>query len=658
VVAASVYAEWMQFSRGEPDLFGQRAIGLGIAAFGLVGALLLYRRPGHRLGWLLAGIGLLALLGGSANEYVLAVTRSGGLATDFLAWLVWLSNWFWWPVAGGVFVFLPLLFPDGRPPTARWWWVAMLGVVAILGLVLTSAFQERYEATILGEIPSIENPLGIEGLTNAEGGVLNEIPSWILLAAFVGAVVSMAVRYRRSRGVERLQLKWFSYAVGLMLSWTLLGEVLWVSVLGHDDVLGGSVLPFGLLLTFIPITIAVAILRYRLFAIDRIISRTVAYALVVAILTGGYLGVVVGVGAVVDTWAPSVGGGLDLPLPILATALIAIAFQPVRRRALGLANRWVYGKRRTPYEALAGVGGDSLEELLPQIARLATESTAARQALIWLFTGTELRPAVVFPDDSSLPSPVPLDGGDVPATLDDGQTFPLTHQDDLLGAMTVRMGAGEELTADDSRLLADLAAHAAVTLRGVLDAVPLPTGIVTFLMTDIEGSTRLWEEDPEAMAEALREHDRLVRQTVTDQGGLLVKWRGEGDSTFSVFTNAAEAIGAAAALQDAFGGHEWPTPRPLSVRAALHTGQAELRERDYFGQAVNRCARLRSLARGGQTLVSAATRELAREGLPETMTLIDLGERQLKDMSEPEHVYQVGPAMPQSLPPQEPVASF
>ena len=141
----------------------------------------------------------------------------------------------------------------------------MLGVVAILGLVLASAFQERYEATILGEIPSIENPLGIEGLTNADGSVLYEIPGWILLAAFVGAVASMTVRFRRSRGVERLQLKWFSYAVGLMLAWTLLGEVVWVSVLGHDDLLGGSVFPFGLLLTFIPVTIAVAILRYRLY---------------------------------------------------------------------------------------------------------------------------------------------------------------------------------------------------------------------------------------------------------------------------------------------------------------------------------------------------------------------------------------------------------
>lgn len=324
MVSASIYTDRMQFSRGEPDLLGQRAIGLGIAAFGLVGALLLYRRPGHRLGWLLAGIGVLALLGGTANEYVLAVTQSEGLASDLLAWLVWLSNWFWWPVVGGVFVFLPLLFPDGRPPTRRWRWVAMLGVVAILGLVLTSAFQEHYEATILGEIPSIENPLGVEGLIDADGSILYEMPSWILLAAFVGAVASMTVRFRRSQGLERLQLKWFSFAVGLMLAWTLVGEVMWVSVLGHDDPLGGSVLPLGLLLTFIPVTIAVAILRFRLYAIDRIISRTVGYGLVTAVLFAAYVGAVF----VLRRLLPGQGG-----LAVAGSTLaVAALFNPLRRR--------------------------------------------------------------------------------------------------------------------------------------------------------------------------------------------------------------------------------------------------------------------------------------------------------------------------------------
>jgi hypothetical protein len=332
VVAGSVYAEGMQISRGEPDLLGQRSIGLGIAAFGLVGALLLYRRPGHRLGWLLAGIGTLALLGGSANEYVLAVTRAGGSASDLVAWLVWLSNWFWWPVVGGVFVFLPLLFPDGRPPTPRWRWVLIIGMLAILGLVLASALQERYTATILGEIPSIENPLGIEGLTAAEEGVLYEVPAWILLAAFVGAVASMTVRFRRSVGVERLQLKWFSYAVGLMLAWTLLGEVLWESVLGHDDLLGGSVFPFGLLLTLIPITIAVAILRYRLYAIDRIVSRTVSYGLLVGLLAFVYVGGVFVVGSVLPEAQTDLGVAAS-------TLAVAVLFTPLRQRLQRAVDR-------------------------------------------------------------------------------------------------------------------------------------------------------------------------------------------------------------------------------------------------------------------------------------------------------------------------------
>jgi len=172
--------------------------------------------------------------------------------------------------------------------------------------------------------------------------------------------------------------------------------------------------------------------------------------------------------------------------------------------------------------------------------------------------------------------------------------------------------------------------------------VLLPEGIVTFLMTDIEGSTRLWEEDPEAMGAAVRDHDLLVRRVVAEGGGVLIKWRGEGDSTFSVFTDAVGAVVTAVALQGALGSHSWPTPRPIRVRSALHTGEAELRERDYFGKTVNRCARLRALAEGGQTLVSAATRELVREELPGTLTIRDLGERTLKDMTEPERVYEVG----------------
>ncbi|HEU4750554.1 MAG TPA: hypothetical protein VFT54_05805 [Acidimicrobiia bacterium] len=382
VVAASVYAEGMQISRGEPDLLGQRSIGLGIAAFGLVGALLLYRRPGHRLGWLLAGIGILALLGGSANEYVLAVTRAGGSASDLVAWLVWLSNWFWWPVVGGVFVFLPLLFPDGRPPTPRWRWVLIIGMLGILGLVMASALQERYTATILGEIPSIENPLGIEGLTAAEEGVLYEAPAWILLAAFVGAVASMTVRFRRSVGVERLQLKWFSYAVGLMLAWTLLGEVLWESVLGHDDLLGGSVFPFGLLLTLIPITIAVAILRYRLYAIDRIVSRTVSYGLLVGLLAFVYVGGVFVVGSVLPEAQTDLGVAAS-------TLAVAVLFTPLRQRIQRAVdrrfNRSRYNAERVIEEFTRGLRNQvDLGEVSSGLRRVLDRTIQPVTTQIWL----------------------------------------------------------------------------------------------------------------------------------------------------------------------------------------------------------------------------------------------------------------------------------
>ena len=331
VVAVSIYTDGMQISRGEPDLLGQRAIGLGIAAFGLTGALLLYRRPGHRLGWLLSAIGTLALLGGLANEYLLAQSGAGVAASVFMAWLAWFSNWFWFPVLGGVFVLLPLLFPDGRPPSERWRWVAVAGVLAIVGLVLSSAIQEYYEDTILGEIPTIKNPLGVEGLTSANLGPFQEMAAWTLLVAFVGAVASLGVRFSRSEGVERLQLKWFSYAVSLMLAWTVV-ETVWEGLLGHGDLFGGSVFPFGLLLTFIPITIAVAILRYRLYAIERIVSRTVSYGLVVGLLALVYITGVF----VVQTILP----GEQTDLAVAASTLaVAGLFTPVRNRLQAVVDR-------------------------------------------------------------------------------------------------------------------------------------------------------------------------------------------------------------------------------------------------------------------------------------------------------------------------------
>src|SRR5919202_1119477 len=140
----------------------------------------------------------------------------------------------------------------------------------------------------------------------------------------------------------------------------------------------------------------------------------------------------------------------------------------------------------------------------------------------------------------------------------------------------------------------------------------LPTGTVTFLFTDIEGSTALWEQHPTAMRHALVRHDVLVEQLVAAHQGQVVRPRGEGDSRFAVFARATDAVAAAAALQQAFYAEPWPTSTPLRVRMALHTGEADLRQGDYYGPAVNRWARLRAAAHGGQPPPSPSTPVLVR----------------------------------------------
>jgi predicted ATPase/class 3 adenylate cyclase len=175
---------------------------------------------------------------------------------------------------------------------------------------------------------------------------------------------------------------------------------------------------------------------------------------------------------------------------------------------------------------------------------------------------------------------------------------------------------------------------------------------LTFLLTDIEGSTRLWEAHRQAMAQALATHDRLVSQVVVDHGGRLVKAKGEGDSTFSVFDRPASAVAAALELQRALAAEPWPLPTPLAVRIAIHAGDAQEREADFYGPVVNRCARLRAIGHGEQTLLSAAAAGLVQEDLPQGAYLRDLGMHRLKDLAAPERVFQLShPDLREAFPP-------
>ena len=166
-----------------------------------------------------------------------------------------------------------------------------------------------------------------------------------------------------------------------------------------------------------------------------------------------------------------------------------------------------------------------------------------------------------------------------------------------------------------------------------------PSGTVTLLFTDVEGSTRLWDAERDAMAAALRRHDEILRAAIEQAGGYVFKT--VGDSFCAAFSAARAGLDAALTAQRNLAAEAWPTSRPIVVRMGLHAGVCEERDGDYFGPAVNRAARLLAVAAGGQVLVSGVAAELLSDEMPDGVGLRELGTRQLKDLSRPERIYQV-----------------
>src|SRR5215475_7981387 len=204
------------------------------------------------------------------------------------------------------------------------------------------------------------------------------------------------------------------------------------------------------------------------------------------------------------------------------------------------------------------------------------------------------------------------------------------------------------------RLMADdLAVLFSERFAGEPGGAELPAGTVTFLLTDIEGSTRLWETVPEAMEPALERHNRLLGEVIGGHGGVVVTSRGEGDSFFAAFPSAVSAVEAAGACQLRLNGEAWPAGAALRVRMGLHTGEAHVQDGDYADHApINRCARVKAAAHGGQVLVTKTTRDLVAGRLGGGFGLKRLGEFRLRDLAEPELIYQLTHAdLPAGFPP-------
>ena len=279
-----------------------------------------------------------------------------------------------------------------------------------------------------------------------------------LVASFVISLAALADRFRGASGDERLQLKWFVTASALVFI-VLLAYVPSAPCNSCSPPLVFTALA-GLAFLFLLLAIGIAVLKYRLYEIDVVISKTLLYGTLAISITLVYVGLVVGVGTLVgNTRSPL--------LAAIAAALIAVAFQPIRQRAGRLANRIVYGRRATPYEVLSDfaermAGAYTVEDVLPHTARMLAEGTGAIRSDVWLLVGSELRAVGSWPPTGVKRIPLIANGSiEVPGAL----AVPVRYQGEVLGALSMQKPPGDPITSAERRLLDDVASQAGLVLR-------------------------------------------------------------------------------------------------------------------------------------------------------------------------------------------------
>jgi signal transduction histidine kinase len=448
--ALSAAAVALSFATGHDEL-GAVAVALiaGIPFPG-IGALIASRFPRNPIGWIFVAVGLFQAVETSSYQYGYygLITDPGSLPLAGLA--AWLSFWTWMPSLALLLTFLLLLFPDGRLPSARWRWAAWgagAGIVLLLLGVGAGAAGIRPAELITEDIQGFSPAATI---TAAAGAVL-------VLVSAIASVVALIVRFRRSRGEEREQLKWMAFAGSLAFVGVAIQFTPASTAGGWFGFVVTNLIVVGILA--VPVAAGIAILKYRLYAIDVVINKTVVFGLLAAFIAAVYVAIVVGVGALV-------GGTGNVVLSAIAAAVVAIAFQPVRRRAQRLANRLVYGRRATPYEVLSSLSDRlsesySVDAVLPEMAAVIGEGMGASGARVWLAVGADLRPVAAWPANGVVQPPV--HGHEA---LPD-RAFEVRHRGEVLGAITVAMPPGEPLSGAQEKLMADVAAQAGLVLRNV-----------------------------------------------------------------------------------------------------------------------------------------------------------------------------------------------
>jgi signal transduction histidine kinase len=443
---------------GLSQLFVVASVVLFLLAFATVGALVASRVPGNPVGWLLLGSSLAYTLAAIATG--LSAPRTGGppgyvAAADLAGQPLYL--------AGLALGFLTLLlFPTGSLPSRRWRWAGwLIGVGWLLSTVGQTFGPARLPDFHAANPAAVAGPAG-RALSALQAGQLLAIAGGVL------ACISLIMRFRRSESVVRKQIEWLAYAAAVVVA----GVIASVPLQALPQT--GSVSNYqngiiSLAFACIPAAMGIAILTRRLYDIDVIVNKTVVYVSLAVFITAVYIALVVGIGRYVGQ-----RGNAGFGLSILATAVVALAFQPVRERVQHLANRLVYGRRATPYEALSTFAGQlgaamPAEDLLPHLARVLADATGAVRTQVWLADGGELRLQAAYPaageDAERRRGAIALPARGLPDLPGITMAFEVSHAGERLGALALAKRPGEALTPVEGRLAAQLAAQAGLVLR-------------------------------------------------------------------------------------------------------------------------------------------------------------------------------------------------
>jgi len=358
--------------RGENSL-EDLVLFVGFSMFAVVGALLMAKRPDNLVGWILGTAAVIVGIFPASESYAAYVMTTRGRPDALAVFGAWANGWYWLVLLALVFIYLPLLFPDGRLISRRWLPVALLPAVAIAGVMVLASLAETFRGQDIDY--RIDNPIGVEGLAHVE-----DLPVFVLFGGVyavgaVGAFVSVAVRFRRSRGIERQQLKWFLYAAAPILTVPVADSL--------PGVVSGLV--FAWLLFGLPAAIGIAVLRYRLYDIDLVINRTLVYGSLTATLVLVYLGSVVGLQRLLS---PAVGEDNQLAV-VASTLLIAALFGPLRRRVQGFIDRRFYRKKYDARKTLESFsaklrGASDLDGLNDELLAVVGETVQPAHASLWL----------------------------------------------------------------------------------------------------------------------------------------------------------------------------------------------------------------------------------------------------------------------------------